>query len=637
MINGKLTYIPMEALVQFLSGVPAGNIDKLELITTPPSKYDAVGNGGYINIVLINNPYAGFNGSYFLTAGYNNRALGAAGVNFNYKSGLVNLYGNYSFNHDHFIQPFTSFTQFTKNGNLISNATFSNRDATQDVQNLRLGIDYQLDSSTIIGVLLGGYNSRWTMIAHNGASINQNHVLDTAITATDDPEINHWQNVMANINFQYSFKGRKVLFLDANYIYYNDNNPNTYSTDYYNNSKKFLFHEDLEGDKITPIHFWVFAADYTAPVGGKITMETGAKLSYSTFTNEVGVNQLKQGKWVQDTSLSSKYQLNENLGAVYTSFTIQVNNKISVTAGLRYEYMESDLGTVKTAHLVNRHYGELFPTFYFSKKINPENSFNFSYSRRITRPAFNDLAPFTIFFDPKTYYSGNPALQPAIANSIQAGYGYKKFIFTISYTNESNTIDNFYFQMQRIDTLSGIVYLSARNFNYEKYLTTSFSLPFNLNRWWSMQNNLSGNWHQVKTSYDRAQLLLHYFDYSFTSIQRFELPKDFSIELTGYYSSASYLGTAKREPFYRLDAGIQKKFGNNADILRFAANDIFNSGGYYRFGEIVPGTGAIAIRTFNFGLAAYKITYTHNFGKRVLKGKRERSTGAEDELNRVHY
>ena len=62
-----------------------------------------------------------------------------------------------------------------------------------------------------------------------------------------------------------------------------------------------------------------------------------------------------------------------------------------------------------------------------------------------------------------------------------------------------------------------------------------------------MQNNLSGNWHQVKTSYDRAQLLLHYFDYSFTSIQRLNY-QNFSIELTGFYSSASYLGTENANP-----------------------------------------------------------------------------------------
>jgi len=636
MINGKLTYMPADALVQFLSGIPAGNIERIELVTMPPAKYDASGNGGYINIVLINNPFTGLNGSYFLTAGYGKRELGAAGMNFNYRSSRINLFGNYSFDHSHTIQTSTAFTQFTREGNTITNNTFSNRDAIQQVQNARIGVDCQLNPSTIIGALLSGYNSRWSMIAYNGATISKNGAPDTTISFVDNPEINLWQNIMANINFQHSFEPHKVLYIDANYIYYKDNNPNTYSADYYDHSKDFLFHEDIRGTKLTPIYFRVLSADYSAPFSEKITMESGAKISFSKFNNDVTVEKLTQGVWIPDTGLSANYLLNEDIGAVYTSFTMNVNNKIILTAGLRYEYTNSNLGTAKTPNIVERQYGELFPTFYISDKFSKDNSISFSYNRRITRPAFNDLAPFTIFFDPKTFYSGNPALQPAIANTLQVGYGFKNYSITISFTDEANAIDNFYFQPQRVDTVSGIVYLSSRNFNYQQYLTAGFSLPFNVTKWWSMQNNISLNWRKISTSFDKAPVLLQYFDYSLNSTQRFILPWDFSVELTGLYSSATYLGTAKREPFYQLDAGLQKKFPNNRDILRFAANDILNSGADYRFGETLPVSGVIVNRNFNFQLVAYRLTFTHSFGNSTLKGKRERTTGAEDELRRVH-
>ena len=52
MINGKMTYMPTSALVQFLNGMSSDNVKSIELITTPPSKYDAEGNSGYINIEL---------------------------------------------------------------------------------------------------------------------------------------------------------------------------------------------------------------------------------------------------------------------------------------------------------------------------------------------------------------------------------------------------------------------------------------------------------------------------------------------------------------------------------------------------------------------------------------------------------
>jgi hypothetical protein len=82
--------------------------------------------------------------------------------------------------------------------------------------------------------------------------------------------------------------------------------------------------------------------------------------------------------------------------------------------------------------------------------------------------------------------------------------------------------------------------------------------------------------------------------------------------------------------------GVQKKFGNKKDILRLTANDMFNSGTYYRFVEHLPIEHTILKGSLNFGMVAYKLTYTRNFGNKALKGKRERSTGAEDELKRVH-
>ena len=98
-------------------------------------------------------------------------------------------------------------------------------------------------------------------------------------------------------------------------------------------------------------------------------MEAGAKISLSKFTNDVSVNNLQQGTWITDTSLSANYLLKENIDAAYTSFTMNLNSKTTMKAGLRYEYTTSNLGTTETANIVNRKYGELFPTFYISQKI----------------------------------------------------------------------------------------------------------------------------------------------------------------------------------------------------------------------------------------------------------------------------
>jgi hypothetical protein len=633
MLNGKMTYMPMDAIIQMLAGISAGNIERIELITTPPSKYDAEGNAGYINIVLISNPYEGLNGSYFITAGYGNRELGAAGFNFNYRTGKLNLYGNYSFTHEHALQKGDGITQFLRGPDVIKDISFTDRDATRQVHTPRIGMDIQLDTSTVIGALISGYNNMWKMTADNGANVLINNEIDTNIT-TVNKEVNHWQNVMTNLNFQHTFKPGKAIYFDANYIYFHDDNPNTYVNNYFDGAKNLIYQENVRSGKVTPINFRVFSTDYVTTVNKKITMESGLKFTFSRFKNDVSVDYLKQNDWVTDNDLSAKYKLRENIGAAYTSFTMNMNSKTTFKAGLRYEYTTSNLGTTTLGDIVDRNYGEFFPTFYFTRTIDENNSANFSYSRRITRPTFNDLAPFTIFFDPKTFFTGNPALQPAIANAVQASYIYKNYIFSLAYTYEKNSIEGF--QTVRVDSISNMLYLSAKNFNYEQYLTASVATPVNITSWWTMQNNMNVNWRQVNTIYNDAPVQLQVVYYNVISSQRFNFPNELSFELSGMYSSASYFGTAKLKYLYQVDAGVQKKFNKGTDNVRFSANDIFNSGSDYRFEENIPIPGAIIKGRLNFGLVAFKLTYTRNFGNRSLKDKRDRATNAENELQRVH-
>ena len=94
MINGRISRLPIASLVQMLAGMNAANIEKIELITTPPANFEAEGNAGYINIVLKTNTQYGTNGSYSLTAGYGEGLISAASLNFNHRKNKINFYGD---------------------------------------------------------------------------------------------------------------------------------------------------------------------------------------------------------------------------------------------------------------------------------------------------------------------------------------------------------------------------------------------------------------------------------------------------------------------------------------------------------------------------------------------------------------
>ncbi len=52
LIDDKIMHLAGDDLANFLKTIPSDQIKSIEVITTPPAKYDAQGNGGLINIVL---------------------------------------------------------------------------------------------------------------------------------------------------------------------------------------------------------------------------------------------------------------------------------------------------------------------------------------------------------------------------------------------------------------------------------------------------------------------------------------------------------------------------------------------------------------------------------------------------------
>ncbi|MBK5272427.1 MAG: outer membrane beta-barrel protein, partial [Bacteroidia bacterium] len=336
MINGKISRMSSDAIVQMLGGMNASNIEKIELITTPPANFDAEGNAGYINIILISNPNKGLNGNYSLTMGYGKGYTPAASVNFNYRNKMINLYGDYSFVWNNQEQEFDFSRRYIDQGVTTQNTTTSLRDPQDGGHNARLGIDFQVTPKTVIGVLVGGYNTKWLMTANNSLSIVKNNILDTTVSVVNT-ELNQWKHIMGNINFSHTIKEGETLTADLDYLYYKDNNPNNYRNRYYNNAGTLLGEEDTRSSKVTPLNFWVGKVDYNKKINKKISGEAGVKLSLSKFSNAVSVENSQQGNWVKDPELTAEYKLKENIAAAYTAFTIEASEKTSLKLGLRYE------------------------------------------------------------------------------------------------------------------------------------------------------------------------------------------------------------------------------------------------------------------------------------------------------------
>jgi hypothetical protein len=630
MINDKITRMPISAVVQMLASMSSSNIERIELITTPPAKYDAEGNAGYINIVLKVNTQLGTNGSYSLTPGYGNGWLLSAAGNFNHRTNKINLFGDASFSRNATGQEFDFYRKVLRQSESVETYITSVRDPVVLFTNWRLGLDYQLNKKTVLGVLTYGFDRRWSMDAFNKSQIFLDGHLDTIVHITNT-EIHNLHNYSFNFNMLHNFNENEHISLDADYIYYKDHNPVDYLNEYFDGNGVPLFSQQTKSGKETPIKFWVSNADYFKKLGRKVNMEAGVKGTASKFINEVSVQNLEQGTWEADPSLTASYDLHETILAAYSSFSITFNEKNTAKVGLRYEHTNSVLNSVDQKGIVDRQYGNFFPTAYYSHKINDKNSLNFSYSRRITRPTFNDMAPFVIFVDPNTFFSGNPSLQPSISNDVKTDYLFKNFVFSLQYTYEENPITNF---SPKVDSVTNKQTLAAENQKSRKTFNIILSLPFTVNKWWSMQNNFFATSQVLDGTYKGDPILLKQKTLTARSTQSFKLPKEFTFEVSGFVRSPGLFGIYKSNTFGTLDLGAQKKFPKIRSTLRLAYDNVLNTL-IFRPEVNLPDQNLVVNAKLQFSYPTLRLTYTHNFGNDKLKGKRERSTGSEEERGRV--
>jgi hypothetical protein len=374
-------------VIQMLAAMPSANIERIEIITTPPAKYDADGNAGIINIVLKSNNQFGTNGSYALMAGYSKGEENSFSLNINHRKNKLNVFGNYSYSRNRLYQLRTNYHAVTNGNVFMENYSESNRHAIVGQHNGQAGIDYEMNKKTIIGFLLTGSYRHWDMKADNYASVYTNKNLDTTLNIINH-ELHTTGSYGVNLNLQHTFKPDEKLSVNFDYLDYYDKNPNDYNNAYFNANKIFIYDEKVKSDKITPLQFWIGAVDYEKKLSKKINMEAGLKGTTSRLSNDVEVATLIQNSWRIDTSLSGYHKLKESIGAAYSSFSITFNEKTSMKIGLRYENASSVLGTATEKNIVIRHYSNLFPTFCLLRKINDSNSVNFSYSKRIWRPSF---------------------------------------------------------------------------------------------------------------------------------------------------------------------------------------------------------------------------------------------------------
>ena len=631
MINGKTSYVPANSLVQLLEGMSSDNIESIELITTPPANFDAEGNAGFINIVLKKTADLGLNGSYSLSAGYGDGETTSDNINFNYRKNKINLFGSYSFSIDKRSQYFETTRQFVENDTVKGVATETNRDPRQRNHNLRLGLDVQVSEKTIMGVLLNGFDNRWSMDAFNENSETANGTPFSFVDIVND-EINQLRHFGANYNIKHNFTEDEFISLDLDYLYYIFDNPTNYTNSFFDGNRMFINSTLLRSGKDTDLTTLVGKFDYSKKPNDKLSYQAGFKATKNDLENDVSIENEVDGSFVIDPTLTNFSVLDESVIAAYAASEYSFDEKTTAKVGLRYEYTDTELTTNTQGKVVDRSYGIWFPSVFFNRKITEDLNMNLSYSKRITRPTFNDLAPFVIFFDPNTFISGNASLQPAISNTFKYDINYKSYFLSFGYTDQDASIASF---QETIDEETGRLFFVADNLDYTRTFSVIAGIPVKIASWWRTQNNFTYIKQKVRAFYLGEPVIQDLGNFSANSTHSFKISDSFSAELSGFYNGPSFFGTARYEEVYGINIGFQKKFSDKWGTLKFSINDALDSVEFVG-GTDLPDQNIFTRNVFDFSNRTFTLTYTRNFGNSKLKSSRNRETGSEAERRRVN-
>ena len=635
-INDRPARLSGSDLANYLRTLNASDIDNIEIITNPSAKYEAEGNAGIINIKLKKNKNFGTNGS--VTGNYGNGVVENwnGQLRLNHRKNFYNIFGSYGYNDD---ASFNFEALDREQEGMFYDQRFDHFNNWAG-HNYRLGSDFFINKNHTLGFIDSGNNGVSDGPGFSNTeigSLSTRNAIDSVLVAET---IEDGSNSRFDANINYQIKGEDQLFLNFDFNYGTFDNEKT--NDYFN----YYTTPELLGQRNTTtnndaqetgIDIYTARFDFEKNMGiGKLG--AGLKTSIVNTDNDFVFNNVINSQSIQNTDRTSQYQYDETVNAAYTTYDWK-KDKWTFNAGLRVEASntEGTLFQISGDSIVANQYIDLFPSAGASYQINQLNSVGIAFSRRIDRPNYQNLNPFVYFINDKTTSTGDPFLNPQRTTNLQVSHTYKyAFNTVLKYTHTQDLMTRFSEAFEVEGDLPGEPTGEKffwDNLDKQETISLNFSAPFTIKEWWSTFVSITTSVISNQgifgtgTNVDIVRPSINVYGQN-----TFQLPKDFSFEISGWYGAGGvWGGNFETGPMGQLSAGLQKKLFNNKGSLKINYTDIFLTSQWKA--EVNSGI----LTTSGFGgwdSRRLLVSYTHSFGNQKVKSRR-RKTGSEDENKRI--
>jgi len=473
-INGKPSALMANDPSEVLKAMPAATIQKIEVITVPPAKYDAEGITGIINIITLKKSDQGFNGSIF--GRYNN----ILGLNAFFGLGHQPLTTNEGRSQ---LNNFSPATDLSQQGQNVNGGNFNNGQAE---------LSYEFDSLNLLTASIDFINRKFVQ-----NTFRVSELLNLPDSLIQSYQLNNIsENLMGALdlsaNYQLGFRKSKDELLTLSYQYASTTNNQdnaVSSTDWFNYSGS-----DYNQQNETSTKEQTFQLDFVMPVQ-KLIIEAGTKAIFRANYSNFGDQNFDQasGQYIADTSLTNQFIYHQNVYSLYNSYQLKLRSW-TFKGGLRLENTAINSGFTSNDTAPGQNYLNLIPAISIQRSYEKTGSFTLGFTERIQRPSLQQVNPFVDRSNPDFIVTGNAGLRPVLNHIIELSFSKfaKASINTsLNYAFSNNTIQKV--TSLTSDTLTETTYLNVgKNQSAGINLSTNYPITNKLN--FSINAQLSHLW-----------------------------------------------------------------------------------------------------------------------------------------------
>jgi hypothetical protein len=621
-INDRPTYFTASVLRNLFLSTAGNAVDKIELITNPTVKYDAAATA-VINIRMKKTGAAGINGSLNLSGGGGRYARYTGGGDLNYRKDRLNIYGNYNYQRNE--QYYENITNRKLLPDYIDESNYEVR--KKDIHNANAGISYSTAKHTIGLDLKGNFasrnrNAQDQTLFRSAPAADFDSLLSLHTVGNAD-----FNNYAANLFYQHNFDSTGTqLSINGDYYRYDQQWSDHFSTSFLDDEMK-MFQLPYVIRNTSPVSVYIrsASADLTRPTRVGV-FEAGLKTVFVKTDSDIRWETRQDDEtWAVDVGKTNHFIYNENVNAGYLNYHNQFK-KWTVQAGLRVENTHVTGNSITLAQAFTKNYTGIYPGASLQYLLSPAHRLGLSVRRSLERPQYEYVNPFLVFRSKYYYFRGNPNLDPQNTTSVDLSYTFRQnFFATLTFARTNDYITGVY-----ESAADKVLIITFKNVQHQDLYNLNLTYSKAVTKYWNMMNAvqlflIDYNYLNLPLSTSKPGV------YAMSS-NTFSIPKLFTLEVSGVYSSRSNTGLSNLSSYWTLNAGVQRNILKNRATIKASVNDIFK-GQQYTIESIYQ---QVDIRQRFIVDSRYAmLSFVYHFGNNKIRPRTERQTGIEKEKKRV--